>query len=181
MNTKGQEKEQWFVLRISYGREMAIKAKLEGEGHPGFIPMKYVRIEEDGKVSHEWVPAVGNLLFVKASYRYLYDFILGEGDRRRTHFMWNRSDQQPIVVPDKQMEDFIRVCSASNEEVLYLSDPSVKLRSGAKVRVINGPFTGVEGTVVRIKKSRRVMVEIPGIIAAASAYGPLDDLEIIET
>jgi transcription antitermination factor NusG len=94
--------------------------------------------------------------------------------------MWNRSDHKPIVVPDKQMEDFIRVCSASNEEVLYLSDLSAKLRNGAKVRVINGPFLGVEGTVVRIKKSRRIMVEIPGIIAAASAYIPMEDLELIE-
>ena len=174
------DKEQWFVLRISYGRETAIKAILEGEGHRTFIPMKYVRTEKNGKVSHEWVPAVGNLLFVNATHRYLYDFILGEGDRRRTHFMWNRSDHKPIVVPDKQMEDFIRVCSASNEEVLYLSDLSAKLRNGAKVRVSNGPFLGVEGTVVRIKKSRRIMVEIPGIIAAASAYIPMEDLELIE-
>lgn len=174
-----ENKEQWFVLRISYGREMAIKARLEREGHRVFIPMKYVRTEENGKVSHEWVPAVGNLLFANATHRYLYDFILAEGDRRRTHFMWNRSDQKPIVVPDKQMEDFIQVCSESNEGVVYLSDPSVKLRNGAKVRVINGPFIGVEGTVVRIKKSRRIMVEIPGIIAAASTYVPMEDLEII--
>ena len=87
---------------------------------------------------------------------------------------------KPIVIPDKQMEDFIRICTASNKEVLYLSNPSEKLRNGAKVRVVNGPFTGVVGTVVRIKKSRRIMVEIPGIIAAASAYVPEDDLELVE-
>ena len=61
------DKEQWFVLRISYGRETAIKAILEGEGHRTFIPMKYVRTEKNGKVSHEWVPAVGKLIFVNAA------------------------------------------------------------------------------------------------------------------
>ena len=32
------DKEQWFVLRISYGRETAIKAILEGEGHRTRFP-----------------------------------------------------------------------------------------------------------------------------------------------
>ena len=91
-----------------------------------------------------------------------------------------RTDTCTISSWGKETGDFIRVCSASNEEVLYLSDLSAKLRNGAKVRVINGPFLGVEGTVVRIKKSRRIMVEIPGIIAAASAYIPMEDLELIE-
>ena len=145
------ERGHWYALRVSYGRELAVKAKLEEEGYPGFVPMKMVRIETNGKVTHEWVPAVGN-----------------------------RSVLKPIVIPDKQMEDFIRICTASNKEVLYLSNPSEKLRNGAKVRVVNGPFTGVVGTVVRIKKSRRIMVEIPGIIAAASAYVPEDDLELVE-
>ena len=45
--------------------------------------------------------------------------------------------------------------------------------------VKDGPFKGVQGTVVRIRKSRRIMVEIPGMLAVASAYVPLKDLEII--
>ena len=38
---------------------------------------------------------------------------------------------------------------------------------------------GVEGVVVRIKKSRRVMVELPGMFAVTTNYIPVQDLEIL--
>ena len=47
------DKEQWFVLRISYGRETAIKAIFEWEGHRTCIPITYVRTEKNETVSHE--------------------------------------------------------------------------------------------------------------------------------
>lgn len=158
-----ENKEQWFVLRISYGREMAIKARLEREGHRVFIPMKYVRLEENGKVTHEWVPAVGNLLFANATYRYLYDFILAEGDRRRTHFMWNRSDKKPIVVPDKQMEDFMRVFELSPTEGGLIDKP---LSVGEKVRVTQGVLKGVEGYVLELQGRTYVVVSLLNSIFA---------------
>jgi transcription antitermination factor NusG len=45
--------------------------------------------------------------------------------------------------------------------------------------VKEGPFKGVEGVVVRIKNSRRVMVELPGLFAVATNYIPVDNLELI--
>ena len=77
------------------------------------------------------------------------------------------------------MEDFIRVSEARYEDIVYLLDVSSKLRAGQKVRVKSGPFAGVEGTVVRVKRSRRVMVELPGMLAVATSYIPDSDLEIV--
>ena len=65
------------------------------------------------------------------------------------------------------------------DEALYLEDLGSKLREGQKVRVKNGPLAGVEGVVMRVKRSRRVVVELPGLMAIATTYIRISDLEII--
>jgi hypothetical protein len=72
------------------------------------------------------------------------------------------------------MEDFIKVAGTMDEDLIYLTQISQKLRDGQKVRIVSGSFAGVEGTVVRIRKSRRIMVELPGMLAVASTYVPLE-------
>jgi transcription antitermination factor NusG len=47
------------------------------------------------------------------------------------------------------------------------------------VRVKKGPFEGVEGTVIRVKRSRRVMVELPGMLAIATTFVKPEELEIL--
>ena len=77
------------------------------------------------------------------------------------------------------MEDFIAVASSLEEDLIYLTEISDKLREGQTVKVKEGPFKGVEGKIVRIRKSRRVMVELPGMLAVASTYVSPAELEII--
>jgi transcription antitermination factor NusG len=66
-----------------------------------------------------------------------------------------------------------------SDEILFLNEVAQKLREGQKVRVKEGPFNGVEGVVVRIKKSRRVMVELPGMLAVTTNYIPVQNLEVL--
>jgi transcription antitermination factor NusG len=77
------------------------------------------------------------------------------------------------------MEDFIKISLSMSDEILFLEEVSQKLREGQKVRISEGPFKGVEGRVVRIKKSRRVMVELPGMLAVTTNYIPVQNLEIL--
>ncbi len=63
-------------------------------------------------------------------------------------------------------------------EATYLSKISEKLWGVAKVLVKSGQFAGIEGKVVRLNMSRKVMVEIPGLLAVVSTYIPVKDLEV---
>ena len=92
------------------------------------------------------------------------------GENRYVHFIWNVHTRQPIIVPDKAMEDFMQICRVMSDETHYLKDITSKLHEGQKVKVIEGPFKGVEGTVLRIKRSRRVVVDFPGLLAVATNY-----------
>ena len=170
----------WFVLRVSYSRELKIKEKLDGMGVRSFVPMIWRTRTVDGKSEKKLVPAVGNLCFAYWTRQELDAFIKSYGETSPVHYYWDRINGCPLTVPSKAMEDFIRVAGTMDEDLIYITEISQKLREGQKVRIMSGSFAGVEGRVVRIKKSRRIMVEIPGMLAVASTYVPLEKAGNIE-
>lgn len=169
----------WYALRVTYSRELKAQQVLESRGIRTFVPMKRLREEKGGRVVDRCVPAINNLIFAYSDQQTLYEYLLSEGDSSMTRFIWDRATRKPLVVPAKQMEDFIRVCQTAGDEALFLSELNDNLRSGTRVRVAFGPLAGVEGKVVRIRKSRRILVEIPGIMAVAGTYVPMDYLEVL--
>ena len=160
----------WFAIRVSYGRVLKFCAGLEEIGVEYFVPMTRKKTVKDGKTVTLTVPAVSNLCFVRSTKAGIDDYLKGLGENRPAHFMWDKSTRNPIIVSDKSMADFMQICQVMSDETLYLKDITAKLHEGQKVRVVEGPFKGIEGTIVRIKRSRRVVVELPGLLAVATNY-----------
>lgn len=169
----------WFAIRVSYGRVLKFCAGLEEIGVEHFVPMTRKKVVKDGKTVTLIVPAISNLCFVRSTKAWLRDRFNEMGESRPAHFIWDKHTREPIVVSDKAMEDFMQVCRIMSDDALYLKDITDKLREGQKVRVIDGPFKGVEGTILRIKRSRRVVVELPGLLAVATSYIDPRSLEVI--
>ena len=186
----------WYALRVSYSRELKVQKALDALGVKTFVPMMWKRcpvkpgmtkpgmtkpatttsaVNSDRKL----VPAVGNLCFAYSTRTALEDFIRGYGEASPVHFYWDRTANRPLTVPDKAMNDFITVASTLDEDIVYVTEISAKLREGQTVMVKDGPFKGVEGKVVRIRKSRRVLVELPGMLAVATTYIDPVNMEII--
>ncbi|MBQ3612502.1 MAG: UpxY family transcription antiterminator [Bacteroidales bacterium] len=169
----------WYAVRVTYGRELKFRQQLMEAGFEAFVPMCRKKAVKNGVSSVVVVPAVSNLCFVNSEKSLIEDFMLSLGEACPARFMWDKARSAPMVVPDKAMSDFIRICMVMSDEVLYLQDITAKLREGRKVRVVDGPFAGVEGVVVRVKRSRRVMVELPGMFAVATTYVHPKDLELL--
>ena len=169
----------WFAVRVSYGRVLKFAAQLQELGIEHFVPMCTKKVVRNGKAVPMTVPAISNLCFVCTTKACLDDLFMGMGEDRNVHFMWDKSTRNPITVSDKAMADFIQVCKVMNDETLYLKDVTSKLHEGQRVRVTEGPFKGVEGTVLRIKRSRRVVVELPGLLAVATNYVDPRFLEVV--
>ena len=167
----------WYALRVSYSRELKVQKALDALGVKTFVPMMWKRCQDNP--DRKLVPAVGNLCFAYSTSTALEDFIRGYGEASPVHFYWDRTANRPLTVPDKAMNDFITVASTLDEDIVYVTEISAKLREGQTVMVKDGPFKGVEGKVVRIRKSRRVLVELPGMLAVATTYIDPVNLEII--
>ena len=150
------------------------------QGFRTFIPMTWHKSDPaTGKQQKTLVPAITGLVFAQATREALDAYIRSFGDARPVNYYWDRTAGRPLTIPDKAMEDFIAVSSSMDEDLIYLTEISDKLREGQTVMVKDGPFKGVEGKIVRIRKSRRVLVELPGMLAVASTYVEMTNVEII--
>ena len=170
---------KWHAIRVTYSRELKFQSVLQDAGFETFIPMRQKKIERNGQQNKLLVPAISNLCFVKASYLNLRSFMDTLGEANPARFIWDKATGKPIIVPEKSMSDFIKVSLSMSDDILFLKEISQKLREGQKVRIKEGPFEGVEGIVVRVRKSRRVMVELPGMLAVTTSYIPIQELELI--
>ena len=171
---------RWYALRVSYSRELKVQERLNSQGIRTFVPMMWKKKEVDGRTVKVLMPAVNNLCFACSTRERLRDFIASYGEKSPVHFIWNRATRNPIIVPDRQMNDFMQVASTLDEDLIYLTEISAKLREGQTVRVKNGPLAGITGKIVRIRKSRRILVELPGTLAIASTYVKMEDVEVVE-
>ena len=169
----------WFVLRATYSRELKIQEMLREKGVRTFVPMMWRKRTVDGHEDKRLLPAVSGLVFACATRESLDSFIRSFGESRPVNYYWDRTAARPLTIPDKAMEDFISVASAMDEDIIYLTEVSDKLREGQTVKVKDGPFKGVEGKIVRIRKSRRILVELPGMLAVASTYVSPNEIELI--
>ena len=170
---------RWYAVRVSYGRVLKFCAGLKEDGMEHFVPMCTKKVEKNGKRITVTVPAVSNLCFVHTTKDALHQIFERMGEARYVSFFWDKATREPVVVSDKAMADFMQISRVMADETLYLKDVTAKLQTGQKVRVLEGPFKGVEGTVIRVKRSRRVVVDFPGLLAIATTFIDPRDLELI--
>ena len=160
MEQAGNEENKWHVLNLRYVRAVSVAPLIEEAGMRTFVP-----------------PVVSNLLFVFACESGIRDFIARRSVGEKLGFMRSRETGKPIVVLDADMELFMRVCAALEAPIVMAERPVLKL--GDRVRIKEGPLKGVEGNVVRIKKNKRVLINIGNVIWVATGYMRPEQLEVI--
>ena len=170
---------RWFVMR-AYKSEKRAEEKLKGkDGLEYFIPKCYAVRVYHGVKSKRLVPVIPNLVFVHASRTQITEF------KKRYNFlqfvMWEKSTGlEYLVVPDDQMESFIKVSSQYGENISYYNPDELDLRKGCRVRIHGGKLNGVTGVFMQVqgKRNRRVVVLLEGVMAVAAEVHP-DLIEVI--
>lgn len=170
----------WYPMRVTYGREMKVKTELDRLEIENFLPMTYRVVESrtDGttELRRELVPAISNLVFVRSTQeritelkrtnevleplRYMLDYTNGDG---------------PVImtVGAREMANFMRVASKTDDSVMFLDENTIVGKEGKRVKIMGGAFEGVEGVIRRVKRCKRVVVELEGIASVAIAYVPV--------
>ena len=187
VNPSGKDENpmHWFPMRITYHREMRIKALLDEMGVENFLPMQWEMVEtKNGGKKRLLLPAIHNLIFVKSTQEFLTELKMTREEFAPMRYMMKRplSDGEKseiMFVPDQQMENFMRVASVQDNRVMFLENNDFINRIGQHVKVIDGFFSGVEGVVKRINKNKRIVVQLNGIAAVAIAFVPANQLSLI--
>ena len=86
-----------------------------------------------------------------------------------------------MVVPDADMERFIRVVGHSEEPRYYLPEEITDAMRSRRIRIVGGPLDGYEGLLLSVRgsKVKRLMVELPGFLTVAVEVSP-EMIEIIK-
>ena len=176
------EEPAWFAMSATFGRELKAKTFLESKQVKCFVPMRYeiVKDKTQGKI-RKLVPAINNLIFVYTTKERIQALkSVAEYLQYLTKPIGGRNI--PIIVPEYQMQQFMTVCDTYNENLIYLSPDEINLKEGTPVRIIGSVFDGVEGTFVKVNKSRKksVVVMIQGLTAVMIAEFEDGYLQVLE-
>ena len=174
----------WFPMRVTYSRELKVKAELDRLGIETFLPMMYKMVDVDTKNPHrELVPAINNLIFVHSSKELISSLKSTNTVLQPLRYIIDQTAQQAhtiMTVPDAQMQNFMRVASKTDDSVMFLNDETVVGKVGKRVLITGGIFEGVTGVIRRVKCCKRVVVELEDIASVAIAFVPAVLLQEIE-
>lgn len=173
----------WFAMSAPFQKELEAQRLLDKLSIENYVPMCYRVVVRNKKKRREWCPAIHNLIFVRSTRK-----VIQEAKTCYIPFLQYLTRQSggrnlPIVVPDNQMQQFIQASSVEGKKLIYLTvDELGRLNQGVRVRVIGGPFDGVEGIFQRVKgcRSKRVVIWLQGIIAVVLAEIHPDLIELLE-
>ena len=171
--------KSWFPMRVTYQREMKVKAELDRLGIENFVPMRYKVVESqsdgDAELRRVLVPAINNLIFVRSTQERLSELKRSNEVLEPLRYMMDRTaslEHAIMTVADREMENFMRVASRTDDSVMFLDNETVVGKEGKRVEIMGGAFEGVTGVIRRVKRCKRVVVEIEGVASVAIAYVP---------
>lgn len=81
---------------------------------------------------------------------------------------------RPEAIPDQQVEALRQLLASERQ-----CRPHPFLQRGARVRIQNGPLSGIEGRIVRFKKQTRIVLNVDLLAQAVAAEVDQTEVEII--
>lgn len=165
----------WYAAKVKYQTERKMKSWLDEQSIENFVPFRTVLVEQNGRKIKKEKPVVPGLLFIRTSYQTACTLTV-ESNIKMV-YLRNFESNKFLIVPDKQMQDFMFLHDFSDAAVQIVN---TNLKRGDKVRVIKGDFAGIEGELIRIKGHKRVVVRLEGLFSLATTYIPNSFLEKIE-
>ena len=175
----------WYALRVTYGREKKAYDYMVEKHVEAFYPTIKTVKEVNGKQQTIEESRLPNMFFARGTEENIKSFVYDNVNLPYLRFYYrhirkdNRIVNEPVIVPDYQMEGLKIICASGAQDVLVVPDTVQKFQKGQSVRVTDGAFAGLEGKIARYHGQQRVAVIIDGLLTMASAYIPSAFLEKI--
>lgn len=173
--------EEWYVIRVTYGRWQKALAHITSLGIKTYVPLTQCRSadpEAPFRMRVTTMPLVPNIIFARTEPQVVTSLLRGRNSLNcitpyYDHFKTDRQGRNEyLTVPDRQMENFIRLTSVNDRHVRVVALDECRFKSGDTVIVTNGKFKGIMGRVARVGGQQRVVVTLDGVCSIATAYIP---------
>lgn len=178
--------KKWYVMRASYGREDKALDLIVADGTFSYIAKRYAEKYVNGKRRRVLESLIPNLLFVYTTKEKAEEYVKGTPALSYITYYYNHfelDDNQknpPLTVSCAEMDNFMLATASMNEHLMFVQPSQCHFRSGELVKVIEGPFTGVEGRVARVAGQQRVILTLSEVGLISTAYVPTAFIRKIE-
>ena len=175
-----ENQKYWFAARTRDKQEFAVRKsldKLKSEENLDidyYLPTRIVISQLKYRRKRSEVPVIRNLIFIRATKQTACD--ISNVYNVQLFYMKDLFTHSMLVVPDKQIEDFMFVMDLNPDSIGFDVEP---LAAGNRVRVVKGEFIGIEGEVATEANKTYVVIRIKGVLVA-SVKVPKSYLKIIE-
>ena len=178
-------------MRIRFGntvRALSVRDELQRQGVDNYLHLTEQRVMQDGQLQYKPTPTLCNLIFVHAKKRKIKKLKRENATCSVIQFMakppLDPSQRTEIIhVPDRPMQNFIKAADLSdpNHQRIALTYSDFLDRVGQRVRILRGPFCGIEGEVKRIRRNRIVVVLLrEARLAIGITQTPPEDLQLLD-
>lgn len=134
----------WFAATIRNAQWKKVGKRLEELGVGYYIPQ-----------------AFNTLLFIHTDKRTALSLV--NSGTISAHYLIDHGTHTLLCIPQKQMEDFMRVMDLSPDAECLTQIP---FKVGGRVRVIKGALSGVEGDIVELSDGLYLVVSVCSILSA---------------
>lgn len=184
------KKKYWYVAQANH-LTVDLLASLNRLPFECFAPMQEKKAKLNGREVKRSVPLALNYVFFHTDDFKLLRSILR--DVSRVHIIYKapfrdaKKDSgedrfQPLIASDKEMEMFMKAASFYSQGAPLTTPDRKLMMKGDRVRIIKGPFEGVEGTLVsqQGKDGGKVIVSIGNLIAVSTIDIAPENIQVIK-
>ena len=182
---------RWYPMRIRFGnaiRALGVRDELQRQGVDNYLHLTEQRVMQDGTMQYKPMPTLCNLIFVHAKKRKIKKLKRENAVCSAIQFMakppLDQTQRTEIIhVPDQPMLNFIKAADRSDpyRQRIQLTYSDFLDKVGQRVRILRGPFCGIEGEVKRIRRNRIVVVLLrEAKLAIGITQTPPEDLQLLD-
>jgi transcription antitermination factor NusG len=141
---------QWFAVRTAAGREKAVSAQLQHKGFEEFLPLYKSRRQWSDRKKELEFPLFPGYLFCRFDFSNRLPILITPGVKLIVGY-----GKIPTPVTEAEIDSLRRAVDSGAE-----ATPWPYLSIGQRVRVREGSLAGVEGILIQVKNSWRIVLSV---------------------
>lgn len=181
---------RWYPMLIWHSnptKARRLRDALSQKGFTTYLRLNYREAVVHGELQQVAEPVLSNLVFVQVKKKIIRHLKNTDPSLLSLQFMARPKsslDEKTTIihVRDKDMQTFISAETRPDplRQRVQLEYKDYIDKAGRRVRIIRGPFVGIEGEIKHIKGHRVIVVKLKDLgLAAGIAFVKPEDMELI--
>jgi len=140
----------WFALQVRYGSEKVVALMLQQKGYLEFLPLYHVTRRWSDRIKKLSLPLFPGYVFCRFDASAVASIVSTPGVVRIV-----RAGKTPVPISDREIES-LQTLVRSGLDI----EPYSFVRVGESATIDAGPLCGLEGVIIRIKNSYRLIISV---------------------